>query len=134
MKKYLSKADLETQRIGEQFALKLKLGDVVLLYGDLGFGKTTFAKGIAKGLGIKSRIISPTFTIVRTYGKTHHIDLYRIEKPEHLRKIGLQEILEDQSFIKLIEWPEKLDYKKKAWKIKFELGEKPQERKITINE
>lgn len=101
-------SDAETQEIGRNFSKELKSGDIVLLYGDLGYGKTTFVKGIAKGLGISSRIISPTFTIIRIHSNMHHIDLYRIENENQLTEIGMKEILSDESSIKLIEWPEKL--------------------------
>lgn len=116
----------ETQKIGEEFAHTLKPGDIVLLYGDLGFGKTTFVQGVARGLGIEKRIISPTFVIVRTYELKrkvqsskfkataqnaklfYHIDLYRTETLDDLKGIGMEEILRDETSIKLIEWPEKL--------------------------
>ena len=67
MKIYNSNSLEETQKIAEKFASSLKKGSVIALYGDLGSGKTTFVQGLAKGLGIKKRIISPTFIIVRSY-------------------------------------------------------------------
>lgn len=115
-----SHSDEETQKIGEDFAKNLKLGDIVLLYGDLGFGKTTFTKGIARGLGITTRIISPTFTVVRTHGNIYHIDLYRLENKKQLQEIGLKDLLEEKDTIKIIEWPEKLDSVPIArWEVKF---------------
>ncbi len=86
----------------------IKDGGVVCLYGDLGSGKTTFVKGLAKALGIKARIISPTFLIIRSYGRFYHIDLYRIDQPADLVNLGLSEILSDDSNIVVIEWPEKI--------------------------
>lgn len=65
--KYITNSSEETKKIAENFAKKLKGGDIVALYGELGSGKTTFVQGLAKGLGIKKRIISPTFIIVRSY-------------------------------------------------------------------
>lgn len=120
---YTSVSDEETQKIGEEFSRELKKGDIVLLYGDLGFGKTTFAKGIARGLGVKTRIISPTFPIIRSHKNIHHIDLYRIENAVDLQGVGLQEILEDATAIKLIEWPEKLStLPKKRWDVFFKMS------------
>ena len=99
--------------MGEEFAKTLRGGSVVALYGDLGAGKTTFAQGIAAGLGIKKRIISPTFIIVRKYrisGKRnfYHIDLYRIETEKDIEGLGLEEILNSKDSIVVVEWAEKL--------------------------
>lgn len=118
-KKVATSSGKETQQFGEEFAHTLKPGDTVLLYGDLGFGKTTFVQGVAKGLGVEKRIISPTFVIVRHYKiatshqplairSFYHIDLYRVETESDLKGIGMEEILRDKIAIKLIEWPEKL--------------------------
>lgn len=118
-KKVATSSGKETQQFGEEFAHTLKPGDTVLLYGDLGFGKTTFVQGVAKGLGVEKRIISPTFVIVRHYKiatshqplairSFYHIDLYRVETESDLKGIGMEEILRDKTSIKLIEWPEKL--------------------------
>lgn len=109
----------ETEKIGKEFAATLLAGDVVCLYGDLGAGKTTITKGIAKGLGITSPVTSPTFSLVRQYKlrimnkelrmKTlYHIDLYRLEDQEQVKSIGIEEILSDPYGLVLIEWAEKL--------------------------
>ncbi len=114
----------ETQKLGEDFAKKLQGGDVIALYGELGSGKTTFAQGLARGLGIKQRIISPTFVIVREYKlktqkskvKTtiknsklfYHVDLYRIESSKEIEGLGLQEIISGRQNIVAIEWAEKI--------------------------
>ena len=102
-----SKNEIETEKAGFDFAKSLQAGDLVFLYGDLGFGKTTFVKGVARGLGIKTRIISPTFTIVREHKNLYHIDLYRIESKSQIDGLGLSEILQSD-YIKLIEWPENM--------------------------
>lgn len=87
---------------------------VVCLYGELGSGKTTFSGGFAKVFGITTRLLSPTFIIVRRYsvpkqiGFLYHIDLYRIEGEKDLSGLGIQEILADPDSIVLIEWAEKL--------------------------
>lgn len=102
----------ETQKVAADFAKELKGGETLALYGELGSGKTTFVQGLAKGLGIKRRIISPTFIIVRTYKISikyfYHIDLYRIENVREVRSLGLEEIMNDQNSIVAIEWAEKM--------------------------
>ncbi len=117
---------------GEVFAKKLKGGDIVALYGDLGSGKTTFVQGMAKGFGIKRRIISPTFIIVRTY-RLHriskrkralyfyHSDLYRVKSLDDIRGLGIQEIIGDLRNIVAIEWAEKMGnlLPEKRWDIHF---------------
>jgi len=67
MKKYLTENRSQTFKLGENFAAKLVAGDILLLYGELGAGKTTFVQGLAQGLGIKDRILSPTFVLIRQY-------------------------------------------------------------------
>ncbi len=102
----------ETQSAGSILSKQITPGVALLLYGDLGSGKTTFVQGLAKGLGIEQRIISPTFIIARKYeikGKSlYHIDLYRTQTEVDLKNIGLGELLEDKNAIVVIEWPEKL--------------------------
>lgn len=105
----------KTQELGEKFARELKAGDIICLYGDLGSGKTTFTQGLAKGLGIKNRIISPSFIIVRKYKlidkNFYHIDLYRVENERDIEGLGLDEIFDDKNSIIVIEWAEKLGFK-----------------------
>ena len=87
----------ETEKAAFDFAKTLKKGDVVTLDGDLGAGKTAFVRGLAKGLGIKDTVQSPTFTIVNEY--THgylplyHFDVYRIGSPDEMYDIGFDEYL-----------------------------------------
>lgn len=123
----ITKTSDETQQFGKDFAQKIKAGDVIALHGDLGSGKTTFTQGLAKGLGIRKRIISPTFVIVRTYKLAdsknfYHIDLYRIEHEKDLESLGIEEILANKDNIVAIEWPEKLGsyLSKKRFDITFE--------------
>ncbi|MEK7565947.1 MAG: tRNA (adenosine(37)-N6)-threonylcarbamoyltransferase complex ATPase subunit type 1 TsaE [Patescibacteria group bacterium] len=100
----------QTQNLGEKLAGKLKTGGVVCLYGDLGSGKTTFTQGLAKGLGIKQKIISPTFIIARQYhfpkSFFYHVDLYRLTSLDDAKVIGLEEMWENKKNIVVIEWPE----------------------------
>lgn len=101
----------ETQTFARKFAQGLKGGEVLCLYGDLGFGKTTFMQGVADGLGIKGRVVSPTFLIMRQYtGKflLYHIDLYRIQHPEEIIDLGIMDLMHDPRAIVAVEWPERL--------------------------
>lgn len=104
----------DTQKLGEQFAATLQTGDVVALHGDLGSGKTTFTQGLAKGLGITSRILSPTFLIMRTYqlpadpGNFIHADLYRTNGELDVKGIGLDALILSGEHIVIVEWPEKI--------------------------
>jgi tRNA threonylcarbamoyladenosine biosynthesis protein TsaE len=103
----------DTQLAGEEFAAVLRAGDVVLLSGRLGNGKTTFTQGVARGLGVSERVTSPTFTMVRQHqcvneaGITtlHHADVYRVESLEEVRELALGELVEE-SGVALVEWGE----------------------------
>lgn len=119
-KTVITKSSEETQEVGEELAKDLTKGTVLLLIGELGSGKTTFVQGLAKGLGITRRIISPTFPIIRSHavpsnvvsGKNatflYHIDLYRVTGEKEMESLGLEELLETKDSIVVIEWPEKL--------------------------
>ena len=100
----------ETMHIGKTLSKVLKAGDILLFYGGLGAGKTTFTKGVASGLGIDDHIHSPTFTLIHEhYGKNlklYHVDLYRIESLEEIENLGIDECIYSQA-ITLIEWSEK---------------------------
>lgn len=107
----VSQSEAETFEAGRRIAGSLRPGDVVLLEGDLGMGKTVCARGIAVGLGVDEEAVrSPTFTLVNPYhGRlaVFHIDLYRIEKTEDLDELGLEEILGGDG-VAIVEWPERL--------------------------
>lgn len=137
--------DHDMRAFGERFSGRIS-GGTVLLYGDLGAGKTTFTQGFAKGLGIKNRIISPTFTIMRQYdlhgytsGNDHpllyfyHIDLYRIQDDQDLYGLGLKEILMEDTNIIVIEWPERLGtlFPSKRWDVHID-GVGDNERRVVI--
>ena len=109
---YTTQTESETAAIGRALAASLSAGDVVLLYGDLGAGKTAFVKGLAEGLGApRDEVSSPTFTLIQEYrgGRVtlFHVDLYRLEDPREIDDLGLDEIAVDG--LLAIEWAEKLD-------------------------
>lgn len=112
MKQYLTYCEKETKDLAAKLARDLH--GVIALTGELGTGKTIFVQGFAKGLGIKDKIISPTFVLIRQHkipksSKTlYHIDLYRLERLKDTRYLGLEEIWSNPNNIVLIEWPEKL--------------------------
>jgi tRNA threonylcarbamoyladenosine biosynthesis protein TsaE len=103
----------DTQRAGEEFARLLRQGDVVLLEGQLGAGKTTFTQGVARGLGVSERVTSPTFTVVRQHDcnglngivTLHHADVYRVEHLGEVLDLALGELVEEQA-VALVEWGE----------------------------
>jgi tRNA threonylcarbamoyladenosine biosynthesis protein TsaE len=104
--------EAETAAVGREVAQSLRGGDVVLLYGDLGAGKTAFVKGLAEGLGVaREEVSSPTFTLVQEYrgGRLtlFHVDLYRLDDPREIADLGLDEIAADG--VLAIEWADKLD-------------------------
>ena len=111
MKEFISNNEEDTKKIAAEFVKELKGGDIVLLEGDLGAGKTAFVKGVVQALGGDGNsVTSPTFTIVNEYSlpsKTiYHFDLYRIESVEELFNIGIEEYFYGQG-ICFIEWPER---------------------------
>ncbi len=98
------------KQFAKDFSARLKAGDVVLLRGDLGAGKTTFTKACFSSLGVKGNVTSPTFAILKTYeGKftLHHFDAYRINLEEAI-EAGFDEIIEDKNSVKFIEWGENI--------------------------
>lgn len=99
-----------TEAFGLRLARELGPGDVVALFGELGAGKTTLARGILAGLGHDGEVASPTFPIVIPYETlgfpVWHVDLYRIEDPAELAELALDEALEDGALI--VEWPERM--------------------------
>ncbi len=128
----------ETQEVARQFAAGLQMGDIIVLRGNLGAGKTTFVQGLAQGLGITKRIISPTFVIIRTYNNSvtvpfYHVDLYRLSGEQDIEATGLLEILEKKDSIVAIEWPEKMGslLPEKRREVSFDYVDE-NKRKITI--
>jgi len=102
-------AEAETIRLGERLGRSLKAGDLVLLRGELGAGKTTLVRGLARGVGYRGRVSSPSFALAHVYrGKRltlHHLDLYRLAAHE-LGEVGLDELLRDPRAAVAVEWAE----------------------------
>ncbi len=138
--KIITKNSRETTILGFTLAKKLKGGEILALRGDLGGGKTTFIKGLGKGLGIKKRILSPTFILMNPYFLKkkkikffYHLDLYRLKKPAEVLSAGLLEDLGEPDTIFGVEWAEKIRNilpKKTIWVTFKHLGKNS--RKVEI--
>jgi tRNA threonylcarbamoyladenosine biosynthesis protein TsaE len=136
---FILKSDKDTKNLGQKIGQLISSKLCIYLYGDLGTGKTTFAQGLAKGLGISEEyyITSPTYSIINEYPgpfNFYHIDLYRIEEIIELDYIGLNEIIDQENAVAAVEWPEILRTDSSYsydLKINFSLH-KEFERKISI--
>lgn len=127
---------VETFDLATRIGSILRAGDVVALSGDLGAGKTVFAKGIARSLGVIEDVVSPTFTLVREYDARLplvHVDVYRLDHLQELHDVGFDEFLGDTA-VTVVEWgdrvsallpPERLD-------VRLRLGERDDDRIVTI--
>ena len=147
MRKIITKSAPETKRLASQLAKKfikskpIKQARVLGLVGELGSGKTTFIQGFIKMLGVRHRVMSPTFLIFRPYPirsnkyKTaYHVDLYRIHSRKELTRLGFKGILANRRNVILIEWADKLRHylpRETIW-IHFSHGESQNERIIVI--
>ncbi len=104
----ISNSPEETKRLGMLLAEELQPGDVILLEGPLGAGKSEFARGVAKGLGVAETVTSPSFTILNVYESgrlpLYHFDWYRLESAEELFELGMDEYLGGAG-VALVEWP-----------------------------
>lgn len=134
----ITNSALETKKLAREIVKKIKLPAILALYGDLGSGKTTFVTGLAEGLGINHRVLSPTFVIERIYPfgnnqELHHLDLYRLENNTDIDFLDPAVLFKHDNYLVVIEWPEKIErlLPKETLKIKFEhlTGDK---RKITL--
>jgi tRNA threonylcarbamoyladenosine biosynthesis protein TsaE len=100
----------ETEAMAARLAGRLSAGDLLLLVGELGAGKTTFVRGLARGMGVRGDVMSPTFQLVRLYPGERplaHVDLYRIEQAGELEELGLVDLLED--CVVVVEWGDRLE-------------------------
>ncbi len=134
-----SNSEQETLRIGEKIGRKLHPPQVILLYGELGSGKTVLARGLAQGLGVQdpTAVHSPSFTLVNQYigkeGTIYHLDFFRLEGLRDLYSIGLEEILGNHSIV-IIEWAEKLLLEaENPMKIRIFLNSKADTRRFEIS-
>jgi tRNA threonylcarbamoyladenosine biosynthesis protein TsaE len=129
-----TKAAEDTRELATALAGLAKPGDLVLLSGDLGSGKTTFAQGFGAGLGVQEPIVSPTFTLVRTYpGRLPfvHCDVYRLDRLQEVIDLGLAELLDDGG-VALIEWGDMAAPTLPAdfLEVRFEFGDDDDERRL----
>jgi tRNA threonylcarbamoyladenosine biosynthesis protein TsaE len=113
MRRWVSRSEEETLRLGESLAAELAPDGILLLSGELGSGKTVLARGVAAGLGIDPREVqSPTFTLIREHrasgGTLIHVDLYRLD-PAEAASLGLEELLAGPG-VKVVEWAERLPF------------------------
>ena len=153
--KFLSKSEKETSEFAEKFAGQLRGGEIIGLIGELGAGKTVFTKGLARGFGIKKRVQSPTFLLMKIYnvspstglprrqaGSGHriknlvHVDAYRLSGAGELIDIGFLDWLGRADTVTVIEWADKVPELlrgRKVIKIKMELGEKEEGRVFEIS-
>ena len=114
-KEYIVKSLKETEELSKKISKSIKCGDCILLYGEIGAGKTTFTKFLLENLGVKSIVSSPTFTLLNEYtGKfpIYHFDMYRISSSEELYELGFEDYIDSKNskFVEtgltLIEWPD----------------------------
>lgn len=113
--KYILKTEEDTENLAKEIASRIKGGETIGLVGDLGAGKTTFSKYLAKALGVESHVNSPTFVIMKVY-ETHghgiryvaHMDAYRLSNSNQLSEIGLDVYLNNPDSVVIIEWAEKI--------------------------
>ena len=134
---YTNSAD-ETRELAAKIAAETPNGTVFALDGNLGAGKTVFASGFARGLGITEPVSSPTFTIVQEYpranGMFFHLDLYRIDNPDAALAFGIDEFLYASDAISLVEWPERIDglFPPGTIRVAIERTDREETRRITI--
>lgn len=136
---WTSRSPLETQRLGAEFGSFLRGGEIILLSGELGAGKTLFVKGLAQALDVpEDEVTSPSFTLVNHYEgriKLYHIDLYRLnEGPQAAHAVDLDELLMDERAVIVIEWAERMGaypLPSSVWRVKI-TGDGDEPRTISI--
>jgi len=123
----ISKSEQETADIASNFAKHIKAPATITLCGDLGAGKSAFARAFLRAKGVKGAISSPTFSLVNLYSSDDqtqlaHMDLYRLEDDEQAYQAGIEEILHDNNTISLVEWPERLSWMMPSELIKININ------------
>ncbi len=133
-----------SRKKGNPPSLKLRRGEgafILALRGDLGTGKTTFSQGFLRGLGVRGRVSSPTFLLMKRFKlkngrfkNVYHIDCYRVKKSAELSSLGLKEVFENPENIVLVEWPERLggNLPKKRVNLVFKHGKDEKVRTIKV--
>jgi tRNA threonylcarbamoyladenosine biosynthesis protein TsaE len=124
--KQITKTEKETIALAKKMANDFVGGEVIGLLGNLGAGKTAFAKGLAKGLGVKMNVNSPTFVLMKVYPANHgkikrfvHIDAYRISRWQDLEVIGADEYFFDPGAVVVVEWSNRVSLKQKIKRAKL---------------
>ncbi len=109
---FVTHSEQETVELGIKMGKLLEAGDIVLLYGDLGAGKTVLTRGLVQGLGAKDVVTSPTYTLMHRYeGRVpiYHFDLYRLSEPDEVLDLGYEEFFYGDG-VSIVEWPQRLEY------------------------
>lgn len=139
--KTITHSAVQTKKLAKILANKLSGGETIALIGDLGSGKTTFTQGLADGLGIKEKITSPSFVLMRVHptksGRVRqlcHLDLYRLGRINDIKEIGFEDYLTDQKTVTIIEWAERMGELSPKQKIEVKFTNLSQnQRKIEIS-
>jgi len=126
----------QTKEMAAVVAEHVRPGDLLLLVGDLGAGKTTFAQGFARALGVEEAVTSPTFTLARTYPgrlSMHHVDVYRLERMSEVGDLALGELI-DSNGVTLIEWGDAIvaALPPAYLEVRLELGDEPDDRTVGV--
>lgn len=134
---FVTHSEQETVELGIKMGKLLEAGDIVLLYGDLGAGKTVLTRGIALGLGTKDVVTSPTYTLMHRYeGRVpiYHFDLYRLGGPDEVLDLGYEEFFYGDG-VSIVEWPERLEYlcPEEHVRVRIEVAGDGKKRRITVD-
>jgi tRNA threonylcarbamoyladenosine biosynthesis protein TsaE len=137
---FLTHSSEETIERGREIGQRLKPPVLVLLFGDLGAGKTTLTKGIASGLGAaeEDEVTSPTFTLVHQYdrggARIYHVDLYRIHSPQDFQTLGLEDLFQESAAV-IVEWPAHLHLRTDWPVVRIQLEHVSEnERRISVDD
>lgn len=136
----ISKSRFQTKKIGEKLARKIlmaaprKTAFIIGLNGDLGSGKTTFLQGLARGLGIKAKVNSPTFVIMKKFKNFYHFDCYRIQDAKEILALGWQGIIKNPKNIVAVEWANRIKkiMPKNTLRLKFKFVDKTKRKILMI--
>jgi tRNA threonylcarbamoyladenosine biosynthesis protein TsaE len=126
----------ETHALGRRLGALLRAGDLVVLDGELGTGKTVLAKGIAVALGITEPVVSPTFTVVREYEASTplvHVDVYRLDHVQELHDLGFDDLLGGEA-VTVVEWGERVGTALPGERLRvlLELGDGDDDRRVSV--